>query len=73
MRLTGSLGLDTARFGADVKSPWIVEEVDSELKQGLALEITGTPESLAGRTPIMGAQPDVVFTKATDDALRKAG
>jgi hypothetical protein len=38
----------------------------------LALGIMGIPAVLAGRTPIMGAQPEAVFAKAIDDALRKA-
>ncbi|WP_454293393.1 DsbA family protein [Salana multivorans] len=67
--LAGELGLDTARFDADVASPETVAEVTRNAELGVELGTFSTPSFLVGGEPIVGAQPTEVFVTAIDAAL----
>ena len=64
------MGLDMARFDADVDSPDVAERVQRDVDDGLALGVSGTPTFfLDGRI----LQPDTTeeFTDAIDAALAR--
>lgn len=71
--LARRLGLNTARFRADMTSPATAHAVKADLQQGTALGINGTPAFLIGPTPVFGAQPTATFEKVINAALARAG
>lgn len=64
-----SLGLDRARFVADVASKKVAQAVQRDEQEGYDLGVLTTPSFLINGKPIVGAQPTSVFTKAVDAAL----
>ena len=64
-------GLDMNRFHADQADPALRQAVESDLKEGTALGITGVPTFLIGDQLIFGAQPLPTFTQAIDDQLAR--
>lgn len=70
--LAGKLGLNTARFRADMTSPATARAVQSDLQEGTGLGINGTPAFLINGTPVMGAQPTATFEHIIDTALAHA-
>ena len=73
--LTGiatGVGLDPARFAADRADPALRAAVESDLRTGTSLGVTGVPTFLVGDQLIFGAQPLGTFTGAIDAALARA-
>ncbi len=66
------VGLDPVRFAADRADPALREAVESDLRTGTSLGITGVPTFLVGDQLIFGAQPLPTFTGAIDAALARA-
>lgn len=64
------LGLDMAKFDADVASPDVAARVQKDVDDGTKLGVTGTPSFYLNGEPLI---PETVqdFTEAIDDALVK--
>lgn len=79
-RLTGEalvsiahdLGLDTARFSADMNSEETRAAVQRYAEEGRRLGVSGTPTFVLGGEPIVGAQPQSVFTETLTRKLAEA-
>lgn len=71
--LAARLGLNLARFRADMTSAATARSVRADFQQGLSLGVNGTPAFLIGGTQIFGAQPAATFEKAINAALAHAG
>lgn len=70
--LAVGLGLDPARFADDLASPETLATVQQYAAEGRELGISGTPTFVLGGVPIVGAQPEGVFTDALHQALAAA-
>jgi protein-disulfide isomerase len=69
----GDLGLDVARFKADVASPRLAEIVDRDLELGGGVGVTGTPAIfINGRRLPGGAAPIDNFKVLIDEEMGKA-
>lgn len=69
--LADELGLDVARFEADLSSAEVESAVQADTDEAGSLGIFSTPAFLLGDTPILGAQPTEVFEDAFADELAR--
>ena len=67
------VGLDVAKFKADMGSPTTKGGVERDFIEGQNIGVTGTPAFLVNGQPIMGAQPTATFEQAIDQAAARAG
>jgi protein-disulfide isomerase len=67
------LGLDMAKFRADLDDPKIAAKVQSDMNEGSALKVDGTPATFVNGRKIPGAYPYDVFKKMVDQELSKRG
>ncbi len=65
------LGLDMAKFKADIDSPAVKKRVDDDLELGKKLGVQGTPNFFINGRPIRGAVPYEQFKSAVDDELAR--
>ena len=70
--LAGSLGLDVERFVADLDAEASLEAVQGFAAEGRELGVSGTPTFVLGGEPLVGAQPESVFTDLVDRKLAEA-
>jgi protein-disulfide isomerase len=56
VRMAGALGLDVARFRADLDAPETAAQVQADRTQGRALGLRGTPAFFVNDRPMPGAQ-----------------
>jgi protein-disulfide isomerase len=68
----GRLGLDTARFQADMSDPSLPGLVAADQKAGTGAGITGTPAVLVNGQLVDGMEPLGTYQQAIDSALAKA-
>jgi protein-disulfide isomerase len=68
-----ALGLDVARFRADLGSPSIRERVERDRQQAAALGVTGTPTLFINGKLVAGAQPLAAVRAAVEEELRGRG
>lgn len=66
------LGLDTAQFTTDLRSPESLLTVQQYAEQGRQLGVTGTPSFILGGVPVVGAQPTSVFVDLLEQQLSAA-
>ncbi|MBQ8036783.1 MAG: thioredoxin domain-containing protein [Proteobacteria bacterium] len=66
------LGLDAAKFAADMNDPAIKSLIDKGMKDGGAYGISGTPSFLINGVLLVGAQPANAFSKVIDEQLARA-
>ncbi|MBR4985503.1 MAG: thioredoxin domain-containing protein [Proteobacteria bacterium] len=66
------LGLDAAKFAADMNDPAIKSLIDKGMKDGAAYGISGTPSFLINGVLLVGAQPVDAFKKVVDAELARA-
>lgn len=59
---------DIARFTKEMTSPEAVRKVNADVTEARSLGLSGTPFFVVNTTPISGAQPLEVFTKAIEAA-----
>ena len=64
-----ALGLDVARFTADLDSPRAQAVLDRDQAEAAKVGVDGTPTFFVNGTPLIGAQPLEAFTAAIDKAL----
>ena len=64
-----ALGLDLARFTADLDSPRAQAVLDRDQAEAAKVGVDGTPTFFVNGTPLVGAQPLEAFTAAIDKAL----
>ena len=69
----GSVGLDVARFTADLRSTKVRELAGKDIREAEGLGIFATPAFLVAGEPMVGAQPTAVFREKLDAALAKQG
>jgi protein-disulfide isomerase len=67
-----ALGLDVARFTADLDGAASQAALDRDLAEGAKLGVDGTPTFFINGTPLVGAQPIEDFAAAIDKALAAA-
>jgi protein-disulfide isomerase len=67
-----ALGLDLARFTADLDSPRAQAVLDRDQAEAAKVGVDGTPTFFVNGTPLVGAQPLEAFTAAVDKALAAA-
>jgi protein-disulfide isomerase len=68
----GEIGLDKAKFDADLKDPTIAAQVDRDQAIAGALGVNGTPGFFVNGVNVSGAQPIENFKKIIDEQLTKA-
>jgi protein-disulfide isomerase len=68
-----ALGLDRARFTADLDSPRAQAVLDRDQAEAAKVGVDGTPTFFINGTPLVGAQPLEAFTAAVDKALAATG
>jgi len=64
-----ALGLDLARFTADLDSPRAQAVLDRDQAEAAKVGVDGTPTFFVNGAPLIGAQPLEAFTAAIDKAL----
>ncbi|WP_026918445.1 DsbA family protein [Gordonia shandongensis] len=69
IELAGELGLDVARFRADLSSQTVLSAVRNKASDGFTAGTYTTPAFIIADKPILGSQPTKVFTDAVDKAL----
>jgi protein-disulfide isomerase len=70
--LAGRLGLDQARFRADLDDPALARQVRADQVDGTRRGVTGTPTFFINGELVSGAQPLAEFQKVIDSALTRA-
>jgi protein-disulfide isomerase len=73
VEMAGDLGLDTARFRADLEDPATQEAVQRDLQEARQLGVSSTPAFLVNGRPILGAQPLEAFVTVIEEAAVEAG
>ena len=66
------LGLDEAKFVADMDSEAVIKIVDDDIKAGSDAGVRGTPHFILNGTALSGAQPITAFQAALDKELNVA-
>jgi protein-disulfide isomerase len=67
--LAQKLNLDMAQFDKDLNSPEVAAQVDTEMKQARAADVTGTPTFFVNGKRLMNRSPEG-FKQMIDDALK---
>jgi protein-disulfide isomerase len=67
------LGLDMAKFKADLDANKYKDAIDGEQKEGTAVGVSGTPAVFINGRKISGAYPFETFKKIADEELAKKG
>jgi protein-disulfide isomerase len=70
-KYAGELGLDLARFRADLDAQKYQDAIDADRKDAEAAGVTGTPAVFINGRKIMGAYPFETFKQIADDELAK--
>jgi len=65
------LGLDMARFDADLVDPKLEAMIDGDMAEGARLEVDGTPTFFINGKPMIGSVPLVALRQAVDEEIRK--
>ena len=66
------LGLDVAKFEADLKDPALAAQVDADMAQGSKVGVRGTPATFINGRLVSGAQPYPAFKAIVDEELKKS-
>lgn len=66
------LGLDAARFEADMNSPETQQFIDKGMNDGKPHGVSGTPSFLINGRLLVGAQPVDAFKKVIDEEIARA-
>ena len=66
------LSLDRERFATCLDTHQFRQDIETDVKEGRALKLRGTPTFLVNGQPLEGAQPIEAFRDAIRNALRKA-
>ena len=69
----GALGLDRAKFVADLDGPQSQAVLTRDQEEAAKVGVDGTPTFFVNGTPLVGAQPLEAFTAAVDKALAASG
>jgi protein-disulfide isomerase len=70
-KYAGELGLDLARFRADLDAQKYEDWIDADRKDAEAAGVTGTPSVFINGRKIVGAYPFETFKQIADDELAK--
>jgi protein-disulfide isomerase len=70
--LARELGLDMVRFRADLDTHAYRPQINADVKDAVALGVTGTPSFFINGRPVHGSQPLKVFADVVDDELARA-
>ena len=71
LRAGRELGLDMAKFKADLDSSKYKSTIEAETKEGSAVGVNGTPAVFINGRKISGAYPFETFKKIADEELAK--
>jgi protein-disulfide isomerase len=72
-RYAEQLGLDMAKFRADLDSPEVAAQVDADSAEAKRIGVTGTPTSFVNGRIVKGASPAPAFSAIIDEVLGGAG
>jgi protein-disulfide isomerase len=72
-RYAQELGLNMAKFKAAMDSNKYEAQIDADMKEGAAVDVSGTPASFINGRKIGGAYPYEIFKKVLDQELGKKG
>ena len=67
------LGLDMGKFKAALDGNKYEEQIASDMKEGTAVDVNGTPATFVNGRKIGGAYPYEIFKKVVDQELSKKG
>jgi protein-disulfide isomerase len=67
------LGLDMGKFKAAMDSNKFSAQIDAEMKEGSAVDVSGTPATFINGRKIGGAYPYETFKKVLDQEMAKKG
>ncbi|MEO8701035.1 MAG: thioredoxin domain-containing protein [Kofleriaceae bacterium] len=70
--LARDLGLDMVRFRADLDTRKHKPQIDADVKDAVALGVSGTPTFFINGRPVHGNQPLKVFADVVDEELARA-
>jgi protein-disulfide isomerase len=70
--LAHELGLDMVRFRAELDAHTHRPQIEADVKDALALGVTGTPTFFINGRPVHGSQPLKVFAEVVDQELVRA-
>lgn len=73
LRYAGRLSLDRDAFTACIDTRQFRKQVETDVAEGRALGVRGTPTFVVNGTLLFGAQPLEAFREAIQDALKDAG
>lgn len=72
VKAANELGLDAARFQADMNSPETAAYIKKGMDDGRPFGVSGTPNFLINGVQLVGAQPIDAFKKVIDEQLARA-
>ena len=61
-------GLDGTRLRSDMQRPELAEQIQTDMREGQSIGVTGTPAFIINGQPVIGAQPLTVFEQVIDAA-----
>jgi protein-disulfide isomerase len=67
----GKIGLDVARWEKDVASPEVQAQVDREMQEARAADVTGTPTIFVGGKRLQNRSPEG-FKQLIDEAMKRS-
>ena len=73
VRYAGRLSLDRDAFTICIDTRQFRKQVETDIAEGLANDLRGTPSFLVNGTVLVGVQPIEAFREAVRDALKEAG
>ena len=73
VRYAGRLNLDRGAFTACIDTRQFRKQVETDVAEGHAIGVRGTPTFLVNGTLFVGAQPIEAFREAIREALKEAG
>ena len=69
----GKIGLNVEQWEKDFNAPDVQQQIDREMADGRAAEVTGTPTFFVNGLRLVGVQSFETFRDAVQDALDDAG
>jgi protein-disulfide isomerase len=73
IRYAGRLSLDRDAFAACIDTRQFRKQVETDVAEGRAIGVRGTPTFVVNGTLLFGAQPIEAFREAIRDALKDVG
>ena len=69
-RASDTIGLDMARYKADMEGHKYKDQIDADAKRGIEVGASGTPTMFINGQKVVGAQPFDAFKKTIDEEMK---